>query len=101
MSQEEILEEPNLVFDQQQAVNQDENITSDEDEPMHAVTTSQRLYILAKSVILKGELSSAEMQATVGNNYGKLQFAFNNLNYFENKLSNNKKCLLNPNNKLF
>ena len=32
----------------------------------------------AKSVILEGELSLAEMQAVVGNNYGKLQFAFNN-----------------------
>ena len=32
----------------------------------------------AKSVILEGELSSAEIQAAVGNNYGKVQFAFNN-----------------------
>ena len=34
--------------------------------------------VYARSVILEGELFSAEMQAVVGNNYGKLQFAFNN-----------------------
>ena len=32
----------------------------------------------AKSVILEGELYSAEIQAVVSNNYGKLQFGFNN-----------------------
>ena len=32
-----------FVFYQQQTVNEDENITSDEDEPMDADTTSQRL----------------------------------------------------------
>ena len=32
----------------------------------------------AKYVILQGELSSAEIQAAVGKNYGKLQFPFNN-----------------------
>ena len=48
-------------------------------------TTSQRLQtsnildnFYAKSVILDENLSSAEMQADVGNNYGKLQFTFNN-----------------------
>ena len=35
-------------------------------------------YIYSKSVILEGELSSAEMQAIIGNNYGKLLSAFNN-----------------------
>ena len=52
----------------------------------------------AKSVILKVEFASEEMQAAVGNNCGKLQF-----NYFRNtfkKIANNKKCLLNPNDKL-
>ena len=38
-------------------------------------------------VILEGE-SSAEMQASVGNNYGKLQFALNN---FQN-IPKNKTC---------
>ena len=37
----------------------------------------------AKSVILKGELSSAEIQAAVSNSYGKLQFVFV---YFRNIL---------------
>ena len=49
-------------------------------------TTSQRLQAIsildifyAKSVILEGELPSAEMQAVVSNNYGKLQLAFYNV----------------------
>ena len=62
-------------------------------------TTSQRLQatnildnVYAKSVILEWELSSAEMQAAVGNNYEKLQFTFNNfLNIFKNKLPTTKK----------
>ena len=73
------------LFEEQQAVNIDENITLDEDEPIYVDTTNQSLQannildnVYARSVILKGELSSAEMQAAVGNNYGKLQFAFNN-----------------------
>ena len=48
-------------------------------------TTSQRLQtsnifdnVYATSVILEGELFSAEKQATVGNNGGKLQSIFNN-----------------------
>ena len=52
---------------------------------MYVDTTSQRLHasnilnnVWAKSVILEGELFSAEIQDAVGNNYGKLQFAFNN-----------------------
>ena len=47
--------------------------------PMDIDTTSQRLQtsnifdnVYATSVILEGELFSAEKQATVGNNYGKL-----------------------------
>ena len=52
-------------------------------------TTSQRLQasnildnVYAKSVILEEELSSAEIQAAVGNKYGKLQSAFNTLEIF-------------------
>ena len=33
--------------------------------------------VYAKSFILEGKLSSVEMQAAVGNNYGKPQPAFN------------------------
>ena len=51
---------------------------------MDVDTTSQKLQannilddVYAKSVNLEGELSSAEMQADVSNNYGKLQSAFN------------------------
>ena len=52
-------------------------------------TTNQRLQasnilnnVYAKSVILEGELSSAELQVFISNNYGKLQFAFVNLRIF-------------------
>ena len=52
---------------------------------MNVDTTGQRLQasnilfnFYTKSFILEGELSSAEMQAAVGNNYGKLKFALNN-----------------------
>ena len=34
--------------------------------------------VYVKSVVLEGELPLAEMQAAIGNNYGKLQSAFNN-----------------------
>ena len=85
MFQEEIFYEEIFLLERQQAVNQDENITSDEDEPMDVDTTRRRLQasnvlvnVYAKSVILEGELSSAEIQAVVGKNYGKLQFPFNN-----------------------
>ena len=44
-------------------------------------------YKLAIFMILKGELSSSEMQAAVDNNYGKLQSAFNN---FQNNLKQTK-----------
>ena len=74
---------------------------------MDVDTTSQRLQasnildnVYSKSVILEGELSSAEMPAAVGKNYGKLQFAFNKFRNTLKILSNNKKCLLNPNDKL-
>ena len=102
-----MLEEAKLFFfEEQQSVNEDETITSDEDEPMDVDTTSQRLessnilnndYV--KSVILEGELYSAEMQALVSNTYGKLQFAFNNFRNSLKEITNNKKCLLNPNDK--
>ena len=52
---------------------------------MEVDTTSQRLQasnnlnnFCTISVKMEEELSSAEMQAAVRNNYGKLQFAFNN-----------------------
>ena len=84
--QEEILEEANLFCGEQQIANQDENIISDEYDPMDVDTTSQRLQarnildnVHAKSGILEGELSSAEMQAAVCINYGNPQFNFNNI----------------------
>ena len=53
---------------------------------MDVDTTNERLQasnifdtVYTMSVILKGEPSSAQMQADVGNNYGKLQFTFNNV----------------------
>ena len=46
----------------------DVDITS---KKLQAINTLVNVY--AKSVILEGELSSAEIQAPVGNNYGKLQ----------------------------
>ena len=82
-SQLYILEEANLCFQDQGAVNKYENLTSDEDEPMYA--DSQRLQarntldgVYAKSVIQRRELSSAGMQTAVGNKYEKLKFTFNN-----------------------
>ena len=60
---------------------------------MYVDTTSERLRtsnildnVYATSVILERELSSAEMQAVVGINYGKLQFSFNN---FQNIMKKN------------
>ena len=62
---EEILKEADFFFEKQQAVNQDENIPSNEDEPMYVDTTSQRFQVIntfnnvyANSPILEGELSS-------------------------------------------
>ena len=52
---------------------------------MDVDTTSKRLQdsnildnVYARSVILEGELYTAEMQAAIGNNYGNLQITFNN-----------------------
>ena len=80
-----IYQKQQTFFEEQRAVNEDENITSDADEPMGVDTISQSLKacnilnnVYAKSVIVDGELSSAEIQAVVGNNYGNLQSAFNN-----------------------
>ena len=75
-----ILEEAKCFsFEEQQSVNQDENITSNEFEPIDVDTTSQWYWLIyAMSVILEGEFSSTEIQAVVGNHYQKLQFAFNN-----------------------
>ena len=74
---------------------------------MDVDTTSERLQdsktldsVYAKSFILKIELSSAEMEAAVSNNYGNIQSAFNNFQNNLKNLVNNKKYLVNPNNKL-
>ena len=40
---EEILQEEKLLFEETQAVNEDENITSDNNDPMDVDATSQRL----------------------------------------------------------
>ena len=61
---------------------------TDEDDPIDMDTTSQRLQdrnTLNNSVIIKGELSSAQIKYTGGNNYEKLEFAFNN---FRNIMQN-------------
>ena len=65
----------NTFFEEEQhAVNKNENITPDKNEQMHVDTTSQKLQaknifvnVYAKSVILEGELSSAEIQTAAGN----------------------------------
>ena len=65
---------------------------------MEVDSTSQALQasniyenVYVKTVILEGELSSAEMQAVVSNNYGKLQSAFNSFSkYFEKQLLRTK-----------
>ena len=66
-------------------MNEDENISSDVDELMDVDNTSKRIhanYILnnvyAKTVILEGELSSVEIEATVVKNHGRQQSYFNN-----------------------
>ena len=90
MFQEDILEKANSFFEEQQAVTEDKNITSDEVVSMDVDTTSQILQtynilvnVYATFIIREGELSSAEMHTDVGNNYGKLQSALNN---FQNNL---------------
>ena len=65
---------------------------------MDVDTTSERLQasnildnVYQTSVILKGELSSVEIKAAVGNNYVKLQFALNNFqNIMKKKLLTKK-----------
>ena len=52
--------------------------------------------VYATSVILKGESSLPEMQAAVGNNYGKLQFVLKNYLNTLKKLVNNKKMSARP-----
>ena len=93
-----------FFFEEQRLVNEDENITSDEDEPMDVDNISQTLQagktldnFYAKSVILEGDFSSAEMQAAVSNKYGKIKSTFEML---KKKLANNKMCPLNPNDQL-
>ena len=68
---------------------------------MDVDTSSQRLQVsnivdnvYAKYVILKGKLSSTEIQLVITDKYGKIQVYFRNI---LKKLVNNKKCLLNPN----
>ena len=70
-----------FCFEEQQAINEDENIKTD--DPMDVDTTNQRLYdknnfdyVYAKSVIL--ELSSSD----ISDNYGKLQSAFKTFEIF-------------------
>ena len=81
-----------FIFEEQQLVNEDENITSNEDEPMDVDAISQTLQasktldnVYVMYVSLKGESSSAEMQAAISNIYGKKQPAFVN---FRNILKN-------------
>ena len=63
----------------------------DVDTTSGRLQTSNNIIIIESSVILEGELSSAEMQAAVGNNYGKLQFDFNNFqNIMKKSLSTTK-----------
>ena len=53
-------------------------------------------FTYAKSVILEWALSSAEMQAVVYNNYGKLQSAFNNFWNILNKTCQQQKVSARP-----
>ena len=55
------------------------------------------LITFTQSVILEGELSSAEMQADVGNNYGNLQFAFNNFQSIMKKTCQQQNVFANDN----
>ena len=104
MFQEQILEESNRFIAEQQAVNEKESITSHEDEPMDVATYIQRLQgsnildnVYAKSVILEGELFSAEMQAAAGkNNSKKLQSAFNNFQNILKKTCQQQKVSARP-----
>ena len=67
------------MFGEQKTVNEDQDEPVDFGIASQMLQTSNILYnIYAKYAILGGELSSVEMQAAVGNNYGKLQSALNN-----------------------
>ena len=84
-------------------MNENKFITSGKDEPMDVDTTSQKLQasnilhnVYAKSVFLKEELSSTEIQAVVGNNNGKLQSAFNNFQNILNKHCQQQKVSARP-----
>ena len=46
--------------------------------------------VYAKSVILEGKLSSAYMQAAVGNNYENIKSAYVNFRNFLKNFANNK-----------
>ena len=78
VSQKEILEIENFFSEEQQIVDGDENITTD--EPMDVDTISQTSQeastildnVYTKFVILDGQLSSTDIQAAVYNNYGKI-----------------------------
>ena len=70
---------------------------------MHVDNTSQRLqtsnileYVYKKSVILVVELSSAEMQAIVFNNYGNFSPLLKTFKIVWKNLVTNKNRLLNP-----
>ena len=70
---------------------------------MDVDTTSQKLQasnilnnVYAKCVMLEGKLSSAEMQAAVSNNYGKLQFAFINFQNILKKTCQQQKVSAKP-----
>ena len=52
--------------------------------------------VYTTSLILEGELPSAEMQAAVGNNYWKLQYAFNNFMNMLNKTWQKQKMSTKP-----
>ena len=69
---------------------------------MYVDTTSERLQasniidnVCAKSVILEGDMSSAEVQAAVGNNYRKLQISFNNFQNIIKKTFQQQKLFAN------
>ena len=46
--------------------------------------------VYAMSIVLEGEMYSAEMQAAVGNNYKKLQSVFNNFQNLLKTVANKK-----------
>ena len=79
------------------------NTPSDENEPMDVDTTSQRLQasnildnVYAKYVILEVKLSSAEIHVDAGENYGKLQFAFNDFRNILKQICQQQKVSAKP-----